>query len=109
MSSRPIAEDGPLARGNKMHRLYLQNSPYLQNSAVRKPFLVCIGLPPELKQQIQDVAAAEHQSFREWVITRLSESVEDERSCASLARAAERRERLKEVVKQIRASGASAE
>jgi hypothetical protein len=32
-SSRPIAEDGPLARGNKMHR------PYLQNSAVHKPFL----------------------------------------------------------------------
>ena len=26
MSSRPIAEDGPRARGNKMHRPYLQNS-----------------------------------------------------------------------------------
>jgi hypothetical protein len=65
---------------------------------------VCIGLPPELKEQVQHVAAAEHQTFSEWVITRLSESAEDERSRASLAQAAERGERLKEVLKQIKAS-----
>jgi hypothetical protein len=70
---------------------------------------VIISLPAELKQEIGEIAAAENLSLKDWVISRLSESAEDERSRASLAQAAERRERFKEVLKRIRAARASAE
>jgi len=68
-----------------------------------------ISLPVELREKIVRVAAAENRSFKDWVVSRLSESAEDERSHASLAHAAERRKQFKEVLNQIRASRASAE
>jgi hypothetical protein len=70
---------------------------------------VCIGLPAQLKERIAQVAAAENRSFREWVVGRLSEAVEDERSWASLAQAADRTKRLRELFKQMKASSASTE
>jgi hypothetical protein len=70
---------------------------------------VCISLPAQLRKEIAEVAAAENRSLKEWVIRRLSEAAEDERSRASLAQAAERGKRFEEVLEQIRASRASAE
>ena len=70
---------------------------------------VIISLPAELKQEIEQIAAAENLSLKDWAIGRLFEAAHDERSRASLAQAAEGRERFKEVLKQIRASRASAE
>jgi hypothetical protein len=70
---------------------------------------VCISLPAQLKERIAQVAAAENRSFREWVVSRLSEAVDDERSRAGLAQAADRTKRLKELFKQMKASSASAE
>jgi hypothetical protein len=70
---------------------------------------VSISLPAELREKIAQVAAAENQSLKDWVVSRLSESAEDERSRASLAQAAERRNEFKEVLNRIRASRASAE
>ena len=70
---------------------------------------VCISLPAQLRKEIAEVAAAENRSLKEWVIRRLSEAAEDERSRASLAQAAEGRKRFEEVLERIRASRASAE
>jgi hypothetical protein len=41
---------------------------------------VCISLPAELREQIGQVTAAEHQSLNEWVVSRLSEAAQDESS-----------------------------
>ena len=70
---------------------------------------VCVSLPAQLREQIAQVAAAENRSLKDWVARRLSEAVEDERSRGSLAQAAERRKRFKDLVERIRASRASAE
>ena len=70
---------------------------------------VCISLPAQLRKEIAEVAAAENRSLKEWVVRRLSEAAEDERSRASLAQAAEGRKRFEEVLERIRASRASAE
>jgi hypothetical protein len=61
-----------------------------------------ITLPPQLKEQIQRIGAAEHQSLNRWVIARLSECSEDEQSRASLAQAAHQNKRLKEVIDRIK-------
>ena len=63
---------------------------------------VCISLPAQLKERIAQVATAENRSFKDWVVSRLSEAVEDERSRASLAQAAGRTKRLKELFKQMK-------
>jgi hypothetical protein len=63
---------------------------------------VCISLPAQLKQQIEEVAAAENQSLKDWVISRLSQSAKDERSRASLAQAADRGKRFREHIKRIK-------
>jgi len=70
---------------------------------------VCISLPAQLRKEIAEVAAAENRSLKDWVARRLSEAVEDERSRGSLAQAAERRKRFKDLLERIRASRASAE
>jgi hypothetical protein len=70
---------------------------------------VCVSLPAQLREQIAQVAAAENRSLKDWVARRLSEAVEDERSRGSLAQAAERRKRFKDLLERIRASRASAE
>jgi hypothetical protein len=63
---------------------------------------VCLIVPAQLKEQIEKVAAAEDRSFNAWVITRLSECIEDDRSRASLAQAADRRERFKEIIERAK-------
>ena len=63
---------------------------------------VCISLPAQLKERIAQVAAAENRSFKDWVVSRLSEAVEDEPSRASLAQAAARMKRLKELFEQMK-------
>jgi hypothetical protein len=69
---------------------------------------VCVSLPAQLREQIAQVAAAENRSLKDWVARRLSEAVEDERSRGSLAQAADRRKRFKDLLERIRASRASA-
>jgi hypothetical protein len=68
-----------------------------------------MNLPAQLKKQGEQVAAAENLSLRDWVIGRLFEAVDDERSRASLAQAADARKRFKELLKQMKASTASGE
>lgn len=70
---------------------------------------ICINLPAQLKKEVEQVAAAENLSLRDWVIGQLSEAAHDERSRASLDQARDREKRLAEVLEQIRASSASAE
>jgi hypothetical protein len=70
---------------------------------------VCISLPAQLKEQIAKVAGAENQSFKDWVIGRLSESAQDQRSRDSLVQAADREKRFSELLTQIRASSPCAE
>jgi hypothetical protein len=63
---------------------------------------VCLIVPAQLKEQIEKVAAAEDRSFNAWVITRLSECIEDDRSRTSLAQAADRRQRFKEIIERAK-------
>jgi hypothetical protein len=64
---------------------------------------ICVSLPAQLGDQILEVATAENQSFNDWVVSRLSESVEDERSRASLAQAAVReKKQLGELVQRLK-------
>ena len=70
---------------------------------------ICINLPAQLKKEVEQVAAAENLSLRDWVIGQLSEAAHDERSRASLDQARDREKRLAEVLEQLRASSASAE
>jgi hypothetical protein len=70
---------------------------------------ICINLPARLKKEVEQVAAAENLSLRDWVIGQLSEAAHDERSRASLDQARDREKRLAEVLEQIRASSAFAE
>jgi hypothetical protein len=64
---------------------------------------ICVSLPAQLGDQILEVAAAENQSFNDWVVSRLSESVKDERCRASLAQAAVREEKqLSELIERLK-------
>jgi hypothetical protein len=61
---------------------------------------ICISLPPELKDQIEEIAAAERKSVTEWTVGRLSQCAQDERSRASLAQYAERQKRFAAFIEQ---------
>jgi hypothetical protein len=61
-----------------------------------------VNLPQELRQQIERLAYLEHRTERDWMVERLTECVQDERSTATLAKDQERQRRDAEILKQVR-------
>jgi hypothetical protein len=65
-----------------------------------------VNLPEELRQQIERLAYLERRSERDWIVERLTECVQDERSTATLAKEEERQRRDAAIMERLR-SGSS--
>ena len=70
-----------------------------------------VNLPDELRQQIERLAYLERRSERDWIVERLTECVQDERSTATLAKEQERQgrdETAKDIIARLKARQAAA-
>jgi hypothetical protein len=61
-----------------------------------------VSLPNELRDQIKRLAHLEDQTTRDWIVQRLSECTQDERSTAALALQEARRKRVAALIEKLR-------